>query len=94
MKKQPLNEEFRRMQKLAGIINELQSDGEEFEEFRESDEMGWMEVTMEKIAEKENLDLEYRSDFNMAFDEALETLKKEQPQLDFSLILKFKERLF
>jgi hypothetical protein len=30
----------------------------------------------------------------MAFDEALETLKKEQPQLDFSLILKFKERLF
>ena len=28
MKKQPLNEEFRRMQKLAGLINENQMSGE------------------------------------------------------------------
>jgi hypothetical protein len=89
MKKQILNEEFRRMQKLAGI-----SLNENFENFQNSDEMGWMEVTMEKIAQEQDLDIKYRSDFNIAFEEAMNILKKEQPQLDFNLIQKFKEQMF
>jgi hypothetical protein len=89
MKKQIINEEFRRMQKLAGI-----SLNENFENFQNSDEMGWMEVTMEKIAQEQDLDIKYRSDFNIAFEEAMNILKKEQPQLDFNLIQKFKEQMF
>jgi hypothetical protein len=67
---------------------------EDFQDFRESDEMGWMEVTMEEISEEQNLDLEYRSDFDIAFNEALNKLKNEHPELDFDLIEKYKEDMF
>ena len=67
---------------------------EDFQDFRESDEMGWMEVTMEEISEEQNLDLEYRSDFDIAFNEALNKLKNEHPELDFDLIEKYKENMF
>ena len=67
---------------------------EDFQDFRESDEMGWMEVTMEEISEEQNLDLKYRSDFDIAFNEALNKLKDEHPELDFDLIEKYKENMF
>lgn len=67
---------------------------EDFQDFRESDEMGWMEVTMEEISEEQNLDLKYRSDFDIAFNEALNKLKNEHPELDFDLIEKYKENMF
>jgi hypothetical protein len=67
---------------------------EDFQDFQESDEMGWMEVTMEEISEEQNLDLKYRSDFDIAFNEALNKLKNEHPELDFDLIKKYKENMF
>ena len=67
---------------------------EDFQDFQESDEMGWMEVTMEEISEEQNLDLKYRSDFDIAFNEALNKLKNEHPELDFDLIEKYKEDMF
>ena len=67
---------------------------EDFQDFRESNEMGWMEVTMEEISEEQNLDLKYRSDFDIAFNEALNKLKDEHPELDFDLIEKYKEDMF
>ncbi len=67
---------------------------EDFQDFQESDEMGWMEVTMEEISEEQNLDLKYRSDFDIAFNEALNKLKDEHPELDFDLIEKYKENMF
>jgi hypothetical protein len=67
---------------------------EDFQDFQESDEMGWMEVTMEEISEEQNLDLKYRSDFDIAFNEALNKLKNEHPELDFDLIEKYKENMF
>ena len=67
---------------------------EDFEDFRESDEMGWMEVTMEEISEKQNLDLEYWSDFDDAFNEALNKLKDAQLELYFDLIEKYKKTFF
>jgi hypothetical protein len=66
----------------------------EYKGFQLSDEMGWMEVTMEEIADEEGLDLKYRSDFNIAFDKAIDILKQKQPQLNFELIYKFKENMF
>ena len=104
--KKPLTEEFKRMQQLAGILNEnniLHFNSEEvkldptentFETFKDSDERGWMDSVMEEIAENEDLDLEYRGDFDVAFDKALDVLKKDHPELNFDLIMKFKENMF
>ena len=93
--------EIERMQQLAGIIKENQlkskkilSEDIDFQQFRNSDEIGWMEITMEEIANKQDLDLSYRSDFEIAFEEAIKTLKSTQPQLNFNLIEKFKENMF
>jgi hypothetical protein len=46
------------------------------------------------MGEPESLDLEYRSDFDIAFDLALAKLKKDQPQLDFGAIEANKESFF
>jgi hypothetical protein len=43
------------------------------------------------MGEPESLDLEYRPDFDKAFDLALTKLKKDQPQLDFEAIKANKE---
>ena len=67
---------------------------EDFQDFRESDEMGWMEVTIEEISEEQNLDLKYEIDFDIAFNEALNKIKDEHPELDFDLIEKYKENMF
>ena len=88
--KQPLNEEFRRMQKLAGIINEA------FNPFLDTEEGGYMreyinDVVEDSMGEPESLDLEYRSDFDIAFDLALTRLQHDHPELDFDAIEANKE---
>jgi hypothetical protein len=91
MKKQILSEQFQRMQKLAGILNESR--------FLDTDEGGYMreyidEVVEDSMGEPESLDLEYRSDFDIAFDLALTKLKKDHPELDFEAIEANKESFF
>lgn len=57
MKKQILSEEFRRMQKLAGIpLNE------EYNEFLDTEEGGYMREYIDEVADENELDLDYRSD--------------------------------
>ena len=93
MKKQILSEEFRKMQKLAGIITEA------FNPFLDTEEGGYMreyidDVVEDSMGEPESLDLEYRSDFDMAFNLALTKLKKDHPELDFNAIEANKESFF
>ena len=88
MKKQILSEEFRKMQKLAGIITEA------FNPFLDTEEGGYMREYIDMVAEEEELDLGYRSDFDMAFDSALDKLKEDQPELDFEAIKANKESFF
>ena len=71
MKKQILSEEFRKIQKLAGIITEA------FNPFLDTEEGGYMREYIDMVAEEEELDLGYRSDFDMAFDSALIKANKE-----------------
>lgn len=77
MKKQALSKEFRRMQKLAGIITEA------FDPFLDTNMGGWIreyiyDVVEDNMGEPESLDLEYRSDFDIAFNLALSKLSQEQ----------------
>jgi len=88
MSKQILSEEFKRMQKLAGLINET------FDPFLDTEEGGYMREYIDEIAEEEELNLEYRDEFNTAFKLALAKLKKDQPQLDFVAIEANKESFF
>ena len=102
MKKQNLSEEFLRMQKLAGLITENQYKtrlNETFNPFLDTEEGGYMreyidDVVEDSMGEPESLDLEYRSDFDMAFNLALTKLKKDHPELDFNAIEANKESFF
>ena len=89
MKKLILSEEFKRMQKLAGI-----QIYEAFNPFLDTEEGGYMREYIDMVAEEEELDLGYRSDFDMAFDSALAKLKEDQPELDFEAIKANKESFF
>ena len=94
--KQQLNE-IKRMQQLAGILKENQEYGgwgSDIERYQNSNEMGWMEVTMEDIAEKQDLDLKYIPDLEIAFNEALARLRNDHPELDFDDIINHKEIFF
>ena len=89
MKKQTLVERF---QKLAGIeiLNEV------FNPFLDTEEGGYMreyldDVVEDNMGEPESLDLEYRSDFDIAFKLALTKLKNDHPELDFKKIIGNKE---
>ena len=53
-----------------------------------------MREYIDMVAEEEELDLGYRSDFDMAFDSALDKLKEDQPELDFEAIKANKESFF
>jgi len=91
MKKQ-LNE-MKRMQQLAGITNEA------FNLFLDTEEGGYMrqyidDVVEDSMNEPESLNLEYRSDFDIAFDEALARLRNDHPELDFNAIIANKESFF
>jgi hypothetical protein len=94
MIKQILSEEFRKMQKLAGIIL-----NEAFNPFLDTEEGGYMreyidDVVEDSMGEPESLDLGYRSDFDMAFNLALTKLKEDHPELDFEAIKANKESFF
>jgi hypothetical protein len=64
---------------------------EAFNPFLDTEEGGYMR---EYIDDEDELDLEYRSDFDEAFDSALTKLKKDHPELDFNLIVQNKESFF
>ena len=49
------------------------------------------DVVEDSMGEPESLDLEYRSDFDIAFGLALNKLKKDHPELDFEAIKANKE---
>jgi hypothetical protein len=100
--KQQINE-IKRMQQLAGIINEA------FNQFLDTKEGGWMRQYIDDVIEDSmdrpnddeddedgivQLDPKYRPDFDTAFDEALARLRKDHPELDFEAIIKNKESFF
>ena len=89
MKKNIILEEYKRMQKLAGIqINENQASNlnEEFNPFLDTTEGGYMGEYLNDVADEEDLDLSYRMEFDQAFNMALKRLKKDEPKLDFNAI--------
>jgi len=69
-------------------------------QFLDTEEGGYMREYIDEIVEEENenepgsLDLEYRSDFDIAFNLALTKLKKDHPELDFRAIKANKESFF
>jgi len=67
---------------------------EAFNPFLDTEEGGYMREYIDMVAEEEELDLGYRSDFDMAFDSALAKLKEDQPELDFEAIKANKESFF
>ena len=72
---------------------------EEYNPFLDTEEGGYMReyidgVVEDSMGEPESLDLEYRPDFDIAFEKALSRLKKDQPQLDFEAIKANKESFF
>jgi hypothetical protein len=93
-----------------GEINKLQeSINEAFNPFLDTEEGGWMRQYIDDVVEDSmdrpnrdeddeegivQLDLKYRDDFNIAFDEALARLKQDHPELDFEAIVKNKESFF
>ena len=70
MTKQILSEEFKRMQKLAGIINEA------FDPFLDTDMGGWIREYIDEIAGDEGI--ESKPEFDVAFNLALSKLSQEQ----------------
>jgi hypothetical protein len=69
--------EIRRMQQLAGLIVEA------FNSFLDTNMGGWIreyidDVVEDNMGEPESLNLEYRSDFDIAFNLALSKLSQEQ----------------
>ena len=79
------------------IINhngDLSQLNEAFNPFLDTEEGGYMREYIDMVAEEEELDLGYRSDFDMAFDSALDKLKEDQPELDFEAIKANKESFF
>lgn len=84
------------MKELDAFRNFLK---EAYNPFLDTEEGGYMreyidDVVEDNMGEPESLDLEYRPDFDIAFEEALSRLKKDQPQLDFEAIKANKESFF
>ena len=67
---------------------------EAFNPFLDTEEGGYMREYIDGVAEEEGLDLDYRDEFDMAFNSALGKLKKDEPQLDFAAIEANKESFF
>ena len=72
---------------------------EAFNPFLDTEEGGYMreyidDVVEDSMGEPESLDLEYRSDFDIAFDLALTRLQKDHPELNFKAIVANKESFF
>jgi len=67
---------------------------EAFNPFLDTEEGGYMREYIDDAAGEEGLDLEYRNEFDEAFDSALTKLRKDHPELDFNLIIQNKESFF
>ena len=67
---------------------------EAFNPFLDTEEGGYMREYIDMVAEKKGLNLEYRDDFDMAFNLALAKLKKDEPELDFEAIKANKESFY
>jgi len=74
--------------KLKESLNEA------FNPFLDTEEGGYMREYIDDAAEEEGLDLDYRNEFDEAFDLALTKLRKDHPELDFNLIVQNKESFF
>jgi hypothetical protein len=89
-----MNKETLRMQMLAGVITESQYKqklNEAFNPFLDTEEGAYMreyidDVVKDSMGGPEDLDLDYRSDFDIAFDLALTRLQNDHPELDFDAI--------
>ena len=78
-----------------GNSSELkESLNEAFNPFLDTEEGGYMREYIDEIAEEDELDLEYRREFDIAFNSALAKLKKDHPELDFEAIKDNKEAFF
>jgi hypothetical protein len=78
-----------------GSSSELkESLNEAFNLFLDTEEGGYMREYIDDVAEEEGLDLDYRDEFDMAFNSALGKLVKDEPQLDFAAIKANKESFF
>jgi hypothetical protein len=83
-----------------GDSSELkESLNEAFNPFLDTEEGGYMreyldDVVEDSMGEPESLDLEYRSDFDIAFDLALARLQNDHPELNFEAIEANKESFF
>jgi hypothetical protein len=83
-----------------GDSSELkESLNEAFNPFLDTEEGGYMreyldDVVEDSMGEPESLDLEYRSDFDIAFNLALARLKNDHPELNFEAIEANKESFF
>jgi hypothetical protein len=67
---------------------------EAFNPFLDTEEGGYMREYIDDAAGEEGLDLEYRNEFDEAFDLALTKLRKDHSELDFNLIVQNKESFF
>jgi hypothetical protein len=83
-----------------GDSSELkESLNEAFNPFLDTEEGGYMreyldDVVEDSMGEPESLDLEYRSDFDIAFNLALARLQNDHPELNFEAIEANKESFF
>jgi hypothetical protein len=83
-----------------GDSSELkESLNEAFNPFLDTEEGGYMreyidDVVEDSMGEPESLFLDYRPDFDMAFNLALTKLKEDHPELDFEAIKANKESFF
>ncbi len=62
--------------------------------FLDTNEGGYMREYIDDVASKGGLDLDYRSDFDIAFNVAFNQLKIDYPDMDFESISSNKETLF
>jgi hypothetical protein len=71
-----------------GIVKET------FNPFLDTEEGGYMREYLDDTAEEEELDLDYRDEFEEAFKIALSRLTADTPELDFNLIVQNKDSFF
>ena len=82
---------------MGGMVvkdDEYDAISEAFNPFLDTEEGGYMREYIDDAAEEEGLDLDYRNEFDEAFDSALTKLKKDHPELDFEAIKDNKESFF
>jgi hypothetical protein len=67
---------------------------ETFNPFLDTEEGGYMREYLDDTSEEEELNLDYRDEFEEAFKIALSRLTADLPELDFNLIVQNKDTFF